>query len=110
MSNSAIVRISGKATQTLRELARKSGEPMINVLDKAIEDYRRRVFLEETNIAYAKLRSDKKASAEFDREIAAWDGALMDGLDPAETWEEDVSETPERKGSRKADQKKVGRK
>jgi hypothetical protein len=101
MPNSTIVRISGKATETLRELARKSGEPMINVIDRAIEEYRRRVFLEETNRAYAKLRSDKKASGEFDREMAAWADTLMDGLDRSETWEENGPRTSKRKGSRK---------
>lgn len=89
MPVSSIVRISSKAKETLEELARRSGEPMLCVIDKAIEDYRRRVFLEETNRAYAKLRADTKASKEFDREIAVWDSSLMDGLERPEAGRED---------------------
>ena len=101
MANSALMRISEKASETLRELSRKSGEPMINVMDRAIEEYRRRVFLEETNRAYATLRGDKKASAEFDRELAQWDAALTDGIDRSEKWREKPAKAPARKAARK---------
>lgn len=101
MANSGIVRISGKAKATLEVLAKKSGEPMLFIMDKAIEDYRRRVFLEETNLAYARLRAKEKASKEFDAELSAWDSTLMDGLDPAETWEGGKTKTSKQKGRRK---------
>jgi hypothetical protein len=101
MANSTIVRISSKAKETIEELARKSGEPMLYVIDRAIEEYRRRVFLEETNLAYAKLRKDEKAAKEYDREIAAWDTTLMDGLDTAESWENGKKTTSVKKGRKK---------
>ena len=85
MPGTSIVRISNKAKQTLETLAEQSGETMSCVMDKAIEAYRRRTFLEQTNRAYARLRADEKASREFDQEIAAWDTTLMDGLDQDET-------------------------
>jgi hypothetical protein len=48
------------------------------VLDKAIEDYRRRCFLEEANRAFAALRKDRNAwKAEVD-ERRAWDSTLAD--------------------------------
>jgi hypothetical protein len=99
--NSSIVRISGKAKETLEVLAKKSGESMLSVMDRAIEEYRRRLFLEETNRAYAKLRANKKASKEFDDEISAWDATLMDGLDASESWEDGKRKAPKQKGRRK---------
>lgn len=103
MANSSIVRISGKTRETLQELSKKSGEPMLYVIDKAIEEYRRRVFLEETNAAYAKMREDEKASKEFDREIAEWDSALMDGLDVEKSRGEGKKRTSAKKGRKNND-------
>jgi hypothetical protein len=42
---------------------------------------RRRLLLEAANAAYAKLRSDPKASKEFDDETRLWDETLLDGLE-----------------------------
>jgi len=88
MAASSIVRISKTAKEVLEALSHRSGEPMLNVLDKAIEEYRRRVFLKDVNQAYSRLRTDRRASEEFDSEIAAWDATLMDGLDNTEWWNE----------------------
>lgn len=87
--SSATVRISDKSRNTLRELASKSGEPMQSVLDRIIEEHRRRVFLDEVNAAYARIRQDPEAWAEVLNERAKWDATLMDGLDPNERWTAD---------------------
>ena len=93
------VRISEKSRQTLRELAAKSSESMQTILDRAVEQYRRQQILEEGNAAYARLREDPAAWAEWQKELAAWDATLMDGLDPDEIWTEDgrVTHRSERK-------------
>jgi len=101
MPNSSTVRISKKAKETLHELSSKSGDPMLYVLDRAIENYRRRIFLEEVNRAYGRLRSDEKASREFDSEITAWDTTLMDGLEPSEKWTQGSESNKKQKRSRK---------
>ena len=85
MSDTSLVRISNKSKRTLEELAKQSGRPMLSIMDSAIEVYRRRDVLEETNRAYERLRADEKASREFDLEIQAWDATLADGL-PREDW------------------------
>ena len=54
---------------------------MTEVLDKAIEIYRRERFLAELNADFAALRQD---SAAWDEELAereAWNTALADGLE-----------------------------
>lgn len=74
------VRISGHAHRALRELAEKTGQPMQAILDKAIEEYWRRAFLEEANAAYAALRAHPDAWNEELAERGAWDATLADGL------------------------------
>jgi predicted transcriptional regulator len=89
MMASATVRISEKSHSTLRELAAESGESMQAVLDRAIEEHRRRLFIEAANAEYAAFRADPEAWAEYQKELALWEGTLMDGLDPNERWTAD---------------------
>jgi hypothetical protein len=46
----------------------------------ALEAYRRRIIVDEANVAYARLRADAAASHAFDREHELWEQALGDGL------------------------------
>ena len=75
------VRIDQQTHQVLRELARQSGESMPVILAKSIEQYRRKLILEEANAAYAVLRNDPKAWEEELQERAQWDATLADGLE-----------------------------
>ncbi len=43
------------------------------LLDHAIEEYRRRLFLESANAEYAALRADSKAWTEYQNELAVWE-------------------------------------
>ena len=58
-------------------------------MDKPLESYRRKMFLDALNLGYAALRADPEAWAEFESERNAWDATLMDGLEPNERWSED---------------------
>ncbi|MDD4170145.1 MAG: toxin-antitoxin system protein [Desulfotomaculaceae bacterium] len=77
---STTVRISHSTWKTLREIADRVGEPMQAVLDKAIEEYRRKCFLEEANRAYLALRNNPDAWKDEIEERVAWDVTLNDGL------------------------------
>lgn len=77
---SATVRISQTALQTLRQIAAQAGEPMQAILDKAIEAYRRQLFLKRANEAYAALREKPEAWQEEIAEREAWDVVLYDGI------------------------------
>jgi hypothetical protein len=83
------VRISESSHQTLKELAARTGERMVDVLEKALDAYRRKLFFEQVNAGYAELRSDPKAWAEHQAELKQWDATLMDGLDSDENWTDD---------------------
>ena len=53
---------------------------MTDILDEAIETYRRIRFLNEVNAGYAALRGDRNADAAFREGMAELDGTLLDGL------------------------------
>jgi hypothetical protein len=78
MSN---VRISETTHTTLRALAGEGGESMQAVLDKAVEEYRRRRFWDQLETAACELRENSSAWAEEQAERRAWDATLADGLE-----------------------------
>lgn len=78
--SSMIVRISEDAHSTLKRLAEAGRIPMQAVLDEAVELYRRRHFLDRVNVAYGRLRKNRKAWGDLKREREAWDTTLADGL------------------------------
>jgi hypothetical protein len=76
-----VVRISAQAHRTLKELSRRSGASMPDVLDQAIEEYRRRRFLEGLHADFASLKRKPKAWKQELRERQEWDATLADGLE-----------------------------
>lgn len=78
---STTVRISDQTRDNLRELARRSGESMQTLLDRAVEQYRRSRFFADVDAAYAALRADPESWSEELAEREALDGTLADDLD-----------------------------
>ena len=78
--DSTTVRASKETREALRELAEQVGEPMQQVLAKAVEAYRRHCILERTNVAYAALRSDPDAWQSEQEERRKWDTTVADDL------------------------------
>lgn len=70
------IRINEKTLSDLREIAKHTGQSVQAVLDRAIEEYRRKMFLEEANAAFDALRKDSKAWAQEETERAEWDATL----------------------------------
>jgi hypothetical protein len=78
---SETVRIRPETHAKLRALSERTGEAMPDLLDKAVEIYRRRQFLAECNRAFRSLKDDPAAWAEELKERQAWDSTLSDGLE-----------------------------
>lgn len=83
------ISISEASHQMLRDLAERTGLTMMDVLDKALDAYRRTVFFEQMNAGYAELRADPAAWAEHQAELRQWDTTLTDGLESDEHWTDD---------------------
>ncbi len=73
-------RLSEAAREVVRRIAAESGDSMQDVLEKAIEVYRRQRFLEESNRAFAALRADPKKWKAEQQEREEWDAAVADDL------------------------------
>ena len=76
----ATIRISPAAHLSLRQMAEETNSSLQEMLDRAIENQRRRLLLERANSAYAKLRHDKKAWQAWQRELRQLDATLSDGI------------------------------
>ena len=79
----ATIRISDHSHGVLSQLAREASLPMIQVLDAALESFRRQQFLERANAAYSALHADEQAWAGYTQETASMDGTAGDGLEEA---------------------------
>lgn len=78
------IRISDHAHATLKQLSGQAGRPMQSLLEDAVEELRRRRFLEQVNEAYASLRADTRKWKDVVVERGAWDVTLADGLNVSE--------------------------
>ena len=78
---STTVRLGSETRELLRRLSATTGDPMSTIIERAVECYRRQYMLEETNTAFAAMRSDLKAWAQEAAEREDWDATLSDGLD-----------------------------
>lgn len=75
------VRLSETSRQILRDLARSQGESMQAILEQALEDYRRKRFLEKANAAFMKLRENPDAWEEERQERKDWESTLEDDME-----------------------------
>jgi hypothetical protein len=77
---STTVRVTQHTHEVLRELAAARGESLQQVLEDAVERYRRERFFADVHAAYARLRADQAAWEEELAERAELEGTLADGL------------------------------
>jgi predicted transcriptional regulator len=74
------IRISSTAHRSLAQMAEETNRSLQEMLDQAIENERRRLLLERTNLAYLKLRQNKKAWRAWRAELRQLDATLGDGI------------------------------
>jgi len=75
------VRIDPAAHAALAEIARAKHLTLTEALARAVDAYRREVFLEAMSTGYAALRADPKAWAEELAERKVWEPTSADGLE-----------------------------
>ena len=78
---STTIRISEKAREEARQLARATGKPISVAVEEAIRRERRRLFFEQYRQAVEAVKTDPKVAAEESAEWGAWEETLMDGLE-----------------------------
>ncbi len=78
---SVTVRISEEERKALKGLSEQLGISMTEVLNRAVEKYRKEIFLKEANRAYTRLKENPDAWKEELKERKEWDNTLSDGLE-----------------------------
>ncbi|MDI9368221.1 MAG: hypothetical protein QM445_07695 [Thermotogota bacterium] len=76
-----IVRISSETHSRLKAMASASGEPIGEILAKAVDAYRRKMLLNDANRAFARLKEREELWKDEQNEREEWETALADGLD-----------------------------
>jgi hypothetical protein len=75
------VRVNESTHTVIKNLANEFGESMQSIVDKAVERYRRELFLESLNQDFQRLQENE---TDWEAELAErrlWDGTLLDGDD-----------------------------
>jgi predicted transcriptional regulator len=80
VAGTTTIRVSRQTHKKLNELARMSGRSAQEVVDAALELYRRERLLYATNEAYAALREEAEAWDGLEAERREWDATVDDGL------------------------------
>lgn len=69
---STSVRLSQEAYQHLQAIAEQTGETQQQILARAVEAYRRQIFLDDANAAFERLRKDTRLWKHEQQERAEW--------------------------------------
>ena len=80
----ATTRIDETTLAKLREIAREHHETLTTTLAKAVEAYRRKLFMDEANASVARLRADPVAWNEYWDEFKEWEEAGLRELNAKE--------------------------
>ncbi|KLU61150.1 hypothetical protein CEB3_c23700 [Peptococcaceae bacterium CEB3] len=81
---STTIRINPSTLQVLKQVALQAGEPVQTTLDKAVEAYRRQIFLQQANDAFAELKKKPELWQEELSERQEWEITYNDDLDEDE--------------------------
>jgi hypothetical protein len=79
--STTMMRIGKDEHSALKELAKRTGQPMQRVLSAAIQEYQRKLFWIQVNAGFNTMRADPKAAKEDQDERRAWDATLADDLE-----------------------------
>ena len=77
---SSTVRIDEESHALLKAIKRQEEESAQAIIRKALEDYRRKLFLKKCSDAYSSFRENKKTWKEELVENETWDSTVGDGL------------------------------
>lgn len=77
------VRVRPETRAVLEELAQSSGASVSEVVDRAVDDLRRRQFLEGLAEDFARLRANPEGWQAELEERNEWECTLADGLEPS---------------------------
>jgi predicted transcriptional regulator len=81
MGDTTTIRISKEVYDTVKSIAQQKQGKIQDVVEQAVKDYKKKVFFDSLNSAYASLKADSQSWEEEVAERAEWDVTLKDGLE-----------------------------
>ena len=78
--DTATVRVTKTTKGELERTSKELGIPQSKVVSVALKELRKKILLNAICADFVRLRADKEASREYDKEVAAWEG-IPDGLE-----------------------------
>ena len=75
------LRVNESTHNLIRNLAQEFGESMQSIVEKAVERYKRELFLESLNQDFQRLREDETAWNDELEERRLWEDTLLDGVE-----------------------------
>ncbi len=81
MVSTTTIRVSMETHARLQHLAQGEQESIGAVVDRAVEQYEEKLFWQRYHDQLRDAQADPVAWAEWQDEIAVFDGALLDGLE-----------------------------
>ena len=75
------IQISARSLDVIRQISERKGLDVSEVLDCAVETYRREVLLDETSMAFHALKENAEAWVEELNERELWETSIGDGLE-----------------------------
>jgi len=75
------VRIDAETYEKLKELSKELKQPMLKVIQEALNEYKRKVILSATAKAFEELKKSPQKWEEELKERQLWENTLQDGVD-----------------------------
>jgi len=79
------VQLSDNTHRILQALSGETGKKISEILEEAVEEYRRIIFFEGLDRDFTALKADPDAWSEELQERKLFESTLMDGIDPSES-------------------------
>ncbi|ABP68189.1 hypothetical protein Csac_2618 [Caldicellulosiruptor saccharolyticus DSM 8903] len=81
LNKTTTVRVDIETYEGLKKLASELNQPMQNIIQEALKDYKRKVILSKTAEAFAALKENNKLWQEEIEERKLWENTLQDGIE-----------------------------
>lgn len=78
MSETGTVRLPIAVKREIEDTSKELGIPQSQVVMLSLKELKKKMFYERIAEDFLRLRSDQKASSEYDEEVSAWDATLTD--------------------------------
>lgn len=89
MSATTSIRVSRETHERLKEIAEKEHRALGDMIDRLVDEYKQQAFRRAVHESFRGLREDSAEREAYQKDMAAWDVTLLDGLEDEPPYEDD---------------------